>query len=308
MKLSEYEDIETVRALIIGLPGSGKSTLAAEMAEHGWNLIWLNVENAAKTLRKLSPEAQARITLVNIPDTATFPVACQTLIQLFQKNKADICDVHGVVGCSVCKKAEKSFTLVDLTALTNKDIVVLDTGTQLGQSILAYATKDLPITAKAERDDWGKVRKYTEFFKSQFQGAQFNLIVTCHCQEAELEDGKTRLVPQFGSSSMGANFGSAFDHVIYCDLVNKEHKAFSSSTASTKFLTRSRDDFAIEREGALSLLPIFTGDRKPKVASTNVKKETSEGGASAGTSIKTKDTPGDKALTGLAKLRAEGKL
>lgn len=302
MKLADYRPVGTHRILLTGLSGTGKSTLASEMAEHGWNLIWLNVENAASTLTKLSPEAQERITLVNLPDNATYPIACLTLIQLFQRSKANICDAHGAVDCSICRKSEPAgtFTELDLKAIDTKTIVVLDTGTQLGNSILSYATKDAPISAKAERDDWGKVRKYTEFFKSQFQGAQFNLIVICHCQETELEDGKTRLVPQFGSSGMGANFGSAFDHVIYCDIVNKEHRAYSSSTASTRFLTRSRDDFEIENEGTLSLLPIFTGIRAPK-------KEKAKAGVQQGVPEKSKDTPGDKALTGLQKMLAEGK-
>lgn len=262
MKLSKHKESATYRVLILGLSGSGKSTLAAQMAEEGWNLIWINIENAASTLLKLSPEAQDRINLINIPDTASYPIAAQTLMILFKNGKATICNEHGKHMCPVCaKNPEAEVTSIDFANLTPKDIVVVDTGTQLSYSILAYTMKDKSVDTKPERDDWGALRKYTEFFKSQFQGAKYNLIVTCQCQEAELENGVMKLVPSFGSAAMSANFASAFDHVIYTEIRNKTHKAFSGSTANGGVLTRSRSDFLIEAQDKPSLLQIFTGER-----------------------------------------------
>lgn len=263
MKLSQHKSSATYRILIIGLSGSGKSTLAAQMAEEGWNLIWINVENAADTLFKLSPEAQERVNLINIPDTASYPIAAQTLMTLFKSGKANICNDHGKAACPICSKdSEAVITSVDFSALTPKDIVVLDTGTQLSYSILAYTMKDKTVDTKPERDDWGALRKYTEFFKSQFQGARYNLIVVCQCQEAELENGVMKLVPSFGSAAMSASFPSAFDHVIYTEIKNKSHRAFSGSLANGSVLTRSRSDFFIENQNKLTLLPIFTGERQ----------------------------------------------
>lgn len=263
MKLSQHKQSATYRVLILGLSGSGKSTLAAEMAEEGWNLIWINIENAADTLFKLSPEAQDRINLINIPDTASYPIAAQTLMTLFKNGKANICDAHGKATCPICTKdPEAIITALDFSLLTPKDIVVVDTGTQLSYSILAHTMKDKTVDTKPERDDWGALRKYTEFFKSQFQGARYNLVVVCQCQEAELENGVMKLVPSFGSAAMSANFASAFDHVIYTEIKNKKHSAFSGSTTNGSVLTRSRSDFFIENEDKLSLLPIFTGERK----------------------------------------------
>lgn len=287
MKLSQHKSSATYRVLILGLSGSGKSTLAAQMAEEGWNLIWFNIENAATTLLKLSPEAQDRVELINLPDTASYPIAVKTLLSLFKNGKAAICNEHGNVGCHICAKdPDAIITNVDFTALTPKDIVVLDTGTQLSYSILAYTMKDKSVETKPERDDWGALRKYTEFFKSQFQGAKFNLIVTCQCQEAELEDGTMKLVPSFGSAAMSANFASAFDHVIYTEIKNRNHKAFSGSTANQGVLTRSRSDYKIESQDRLTLLPIFSGEQ-PISNPMHV------------------DTPAAAALTGLAAIKAK---
>jgi AAA domain len=260
MKLTDYKSSATKRVLIHGISGSGKSTLAAEMSLHGYNLIWLNIENAADTLLKLPATAQANINLINIPDSSSYPIAAQTLLTLFKSGKAQICDSHGKASCPICARDPESIvTLVDFSTLGSNDIVVLDTATQLSYSIMAFTMKDKSVEIKPERDDWGALRKYTEFFKSQFQGARFNLIVVCQSQEADLEDGVSKLVPSFGSAGMSAAFGSAFDTVVFTEIKNGKHRAYSKSTASPKFLTRSRSDFAIEDAGAgnLSLLPIF---------------------------------------------------
>lgn len=278
MKLSQHTPSATKRVLILGISGSGKSTLAAEMAEHGYNLIWINLENAADTLMKLSPAAQERINLINIPDSAAYPIAAQTLMTLFKQGAAKICDVHGKHNCPICAKDPNAVvTEVDFSKLTPKDIVVLDTGTQLSFSIMSYTMKDKTVETKPERDDWGALRKYTEFFKSQFQAARYNLIVVCQAQEADLEDGVTKLVPSFGSGGMSASFPSAFDHVIYTEVKNAKHRAYSKSTASNKFTSRSRSDFAIEDQIKLSLLPIFEGKvESPATINTPATKSVSD--------------------------------
>lgn len=263
MKLTQHKPNATKRVLIIGLTGSGKSTLASEMAEHGYELTWIDLENASDGLRKLSPEAQDRIDLISLPDSASYPIAAETLLVLFKTGKANICSAHGKNNCPVCAKDPAAHVSpVDFSKMGPKDIVVLDSGTQLSYSVMAYTTKDKDVTYRPERDDWGALRKYTEFFKSQFQGFRGNLIVICQCQEAELDDGGMKLVPSFGSAAMSASFASAFDCVLYTEIKNGKHRAFSKSTASPKVLTRSRSDFAIESMPSLSLLPLFTGDYK----------------------------------------------
>lgn len=259
MKASQVIASSRTRVLVMGLPGSGKSTLVAALAEEGFRLTWISLDNDVDVLKKLSPAAQENVNVFNIPDSAAFPVGCDTLLKLFREQKGAICTKHGVWKCAVCTKAGDYLDPIDLTTLGPKDIVVIDTATQLGHSILSHVTKGSAVDAKPERDDWGALRKYTEFFCSQFQAARFNLAVICHVVEAELEDARTKLVPNFGSKGMSAEFAKAFSHVVYTEVVNKKHKAFSSSTATTNVLTKSRTDFAIESLPTPSLAPIFQG-------------------------------------------------
>jgi hypothetical protein len=271
MKPSEKVKISTTRVAVMGLSGTGKSTLVADLSKT-FKLWWFTLDNDSDILLKLPPEQQDNIELFDIPDSASFPVAADTLMKLFEKKSGKICHKHGMLNCALCAKQNpEGFSSIDLTSLDpNKDIVVIDTGSQLSHSILAHATKDKPVDHRPERDTWGTLRKWTEFFYSEFQAARFNLIVIFHSIEAELEDGKTKLVPSFGSKDMSTKIAGAFSHVVYTDLVNRQHKAISKSTASSTVLSKSRTDFDISSLPTPSLIPIFskeyTSTPPPEVA------------------------------------------
>jgi len=258
MILTESLPESVEKVLITGLSGSGKSTLAAQLAEH-FTLHWIDLERGAATLRKLPLTWQKNIQLYAVPDSASYPIAADIMTQLWKQGKMNMCRKHGKNNCTLCTKDNAAFDKLDFSTLTHKDIVVIDTATQLSHSILSHITKAEPIDYKPERDDWGSLRKMTEFFCSQFQASPVNLIVIAHTVEAKMEDGRTKLVSSFGSAGMSSEFSKAFDHVIYCDVKNGKHIAGSSSTYSNSVLTRSRTDFCIEKLPVPSLLPIFDG-------------------------------------------------
>lgn len=255
-KLSKSDTSTFHRVLIAALSGAGKSTLASELANE-FKLIWIDLENGKDTLLKLPDSALANIDYISIPDSASYPIAAQTLMILFKEMKANICEAHGKHNCMLCKKDSLPINSLDLTSLDSSTIVVVDSITQLASSILAYTMKDKSVETKPERDDWGALRKYSEFFASQFQAFPFNLVCIAQSVEAELEDGKSKLVPSFGSKDMSSKIAKAFGDVIYMEVKNKKHVAYSASTASNMFLTRSRGDFLIEGMEKPSLIPLF---------------------------------------------------
>lgn len=261
MKLTESfkDSYIPQRVLITGLPGSGKTTLAAALSSK-FNLIWIDCEHGAETLLKLSPEQQAKIDLIRLPDSASYPIAADTLAALFKAGKGKICHAHGKFNCAICTKTNPdAFDSIDFTTLPSDTIVVIDSITQWSNSILAHIMKARPVDAKPERDDWGGLRKHTEFALSQIQAIPCNLVCIAHAQEAAMEDGKVKLVPTFGSASMSTEVAKAFGHVVYCDVRNRKHVAFSSSVALPNVLTKSRTDFMIENLAVPSLEGIFSG-------------------------------------------------
>ena len=253
----------THRVMVVGLSGAGKSTLLAELSKE-FDLIWIDLDNSKDILVKLPKEQRARINYIRIPDSASYPIAVQTLMILFKNGKANICQAHGKHECMICKKEGAEIDSLDITNLPPTTIVVIDTGSQLASSMLAYVCKDKAIEYKPERDDWGGLRKYSEFFASQFQAFNGNLAVSFHAIEAQMEDDRIKLVPSFGSKDMSSKVAKAFGDVIYVDVKNKKHIAFSRSTASNTVLTKSRSDFAIEDLPEPSLIPLFKGTTAPK--------------------------------------------
>lgn len=267
MKLIEYEENHAVqRVLIVGLSKSGKSTLAASLSRK-YRLIWIDTENAVEALQKLPAAQKANIDLIKIPDSAAFPVAGQTIQRLFKDKKANICFTHGVIDCFLCKKQGGIMQPVDLTNLDPaRDVVVLDSMTQFGMSLFAHLMKDKTATMSANDaieykpvlDDWGALRKNTEYAGSNIQAVPFNLVCTTLAIETELEDGKVMLVPQFGSKGSSASIASKFSTVIFTKVENKKHKAYSSSLASNLFLSGARSDYEIEKQvDSMDLCPLF---------------------------------------------------
>lgn len=271
-KLSTKKHSATHRVIIYGAPKTGKSQIAGELAEF-YDLIWVDMENGHETLFKLPEEWQERIELINLPDTRSYPIAIETVLKMI-KGPVSICEVHGKVGCSVCKRAEtdecktvetdqhdlvhaKYFTDVDLPHLNHNSVVVFDSLTQLTNSAIANITKNEPDDYKLTYDDWGNLGKLLDIFLSHVQQAGYNVIVISHETEAETEGKKKTLVPVGGTRNFSRNVAKYFDHVIYAERKNKKHVFASSTQYATNILTGSRTDAVMEAEEKPSLLPIF---------------------------------------------------
>lgn len=298
MKLSHFAETKSRdKTLIIGLPGTGKTTLAAQLAEDGFKLHWIDIEHGEKTLLKLPKEAQENVDLISLPDSASYPIAADTIVQLFKRGKAHICWEHGKVDCSLCKSsASDSFSDIEFGQLGPQDIVVLDSITQLGFSILSHVTRTQAVDVKLDWDTWGTIRRLTEFVASQIQALPCHFVCIAHLTESKLDDGKTKLVPQFGSSVMSGTFAKAFDHVVYCDIRNGKHIAGSSTNYANNILTKSRTDFCIEDLPQPSLIPLYNGTFTPRTGVKTTDKLN-----------KQPESPATNAVSALARLAGKGK-
>ena len=73
----------------------------------------------------------------------------------------------------------------------------------------------------------------------------------------EMEDKKMKIVPVAGSSNFSKTFAKYFDSVVYCELVNKNHRFGSSTGYGMNILSGSRNNIATEKLDKPSLLPFF---------------------------------------------------
>lgn len=285
MKLSQKTASKSHRVLLFGPPKSGKTRLAGELAKE-FNLIWFDLENGVDTLFQLPIECQERIEVISIPDTRSFPMAIETCLKAIKGSAGKICETHGKWNCAVCLKDSAPQVEVALSSLPLDTIVVFDSLTQLTQSAISHITKGQPDDYKLNYDDWGNLGKLMDTFLSHVQQAGFHVVCISHETEAEMEDGKTKLVPTAGTRAFSRNTAKYFDEVIYCEVKNKRHIAASSTLYSGNILTGSRSGSVLEATTDASLIPIFKGE-KPTVNQV------------------TNTTPATKSLSALEKIKAD---
>lgn len=252
--------------LVYGPPKVGKTLLAGGLAEE-MNLIWLDIEFGSDTLFQLPKEWQSRINLFRIPDSKKFPIAAETIMKLLSVGKGTICRDHGKFNCPACGKDRDpknkllgtvgTLDPIDLTCLGPKDVVVIDSWSQIVMSILGNLLRNKPDDYKMERDDWGNLKNAVENLGTMVQGAPFNIVVISHEEEAEMVDKTSKIVPVGGSRNTSRNFAKYFGEVVYAEIENKKHKFSSSSTAKMKVVTGSRSGTEMEKSATPRLLDIF---------------------------------------------------
>jgi len=258
MKLSQISeaiaDISANHAILIyGPPKMGKTRLvgtAAQIPEIE-NVYWFDLENGSETLLNmgLSKEEMDKVTIFKIRDTKNNPIGVETVLKAFSsRTDIHICDAHGRVACAACLKEKKSTTSWNLTKCTHNDIVVVDSGTQLGESALAAACMGQDVLFKPGWDEYGIQGTYLSDILSTVQQATFtNFVFICHTLVTEDDDGKDKFFPLMGTKPYSMRVAGKFGTVIFLDKKMNSHVAGSSSTYRGNVVTGSRLNVAIEK-------------------------------------------------------------
>lgn len=252
--------------LIYGDAKVGKTRLVGTLAKikEVRKIYWVDIENGIETLLHmgLTPEELEKIIPIIISDTREVPRGIETVLKMFSsKTPIQICQAHGKVGCVEpdCKGKETiEFCLKSLTA---QDYVVIDSGSQLGDSALALACIGRDITFKPTFDEWGAQGKYLGDIMGTIQAAAFtNFIVITHSLviEEDINGVKTdKVFPLIGTRAFSQKVGKYFGTVIYMEKKLGKHAAGSSSLYKTNVLTGSRLNIAIEKSKELDMKSIL---------------------------------------------------
>lgn len=265
MKLSQYRALSARHILIYGPPKSGKSAAIAQLAKR-FRLWYVDLEDSVKTLLNpaiVDPALLDNIELIRIPDKTTYPMGIETVLKIFKGTETKICHVHGKVSCPVCSKDPSAIvTTLDLSKFElDKDILVLESYSQLAESTMNYIMRDSiakeNYDAKAGWDEYGKQGRILERIGSTIQIAPFNIVVSTHDQLVELEDGTKKVVPIGGTSNASKVFGKYFDDIIYTEIINRSHRLLSSTTARGGVLAGSRSGKNLDTTKGDTLLNLF---------------------------------------------------
>ena len=253
--------------LLYGPPKTGKTQLvgtAAKIKEFD-RIVWVDLENGSETLLHmgLTEEELDKIDLIRIPDTRETPRGCETVLKMFSaKEDIKICHSHGKVNCveAECKSSD-SYTLFNLRKLTHKDLLVIDSGSQLGDSSLSMACLGKPLEFKPGWDEYGLSNKWLGDILSVIQQATFtNFVVITHEMIVEEEVNgikRDKIFPLMGTKAFCAKVSKYFGTVVYAEIKLGKHAAGSSTTYKANHVTGSRVNVKIEGSKDLSMRAIF---------------------------------------------------
>jgi len=267
VNLDELNTDKRTKVLVYGAPKSGKTALVGKLASD-FKLHYFDLESGISTLLNpaiLAPAFRKNINVINIPDHKFYPIAIDTLRDVFRGGAKKICTTHGKHNCPVCAKIPTAtFSEIDISKLGPDDIVVIDSMSQLARSAMNKAT--LKETMKPDGEsykqtyaDYAMQGALMEQLLSLIQVINLNVIVISHELESESLEGREKIVPVAGTRNFSLTVAKYFDSVLYCTVLNKQHRVFGSSTYSPTIVTGSRLPIDIDnnKEGGTSLLPLF---------------------------------------------------
>ena len=264
MKLTDHIPAVARKILVYGAPKTGKTDLVGQLASIK-KLWWLDFEDGVKTLLhspRMKKEWLDNIELFRIPDTQVHPAAIEGVLRIIKGNANAICHAHGIVSCVRCKSlGEQGASTINLSTFGTGDVLVLDSVSQLAASAMNYIQRDVIMKdnydVKPDWDDYAKQGRVMDRIFSILQQAPFNVVCISHETLVEQEDGRKKLVPIGGTSQFSKTFAKYFDDVVYCEIVNKKHKAASSTTYSNSIVLGSRTGKVLETASEPSLLELF---------------------------------------------------
>jgi hypothetical protein len=266
MKLADFKGSEARHILVYGAPKTGKTELVGALAKD-YHLWWFDLDGGAKTLMGEKSAAFPYLSNINyfrIPDTQTYPIAVETMLKVIKGGKAVICHQHGKVSCPICKTGPASE--INVSEFDNKkDILVLDSYTQLMDSVINWIHKDALskddwANLKSSYDDWAKQGSISDRFGSTFQNAPYNSIVISHEVLVELEDGSKKIAPIGGTRNKSSDFAKYFDDVVFTEVVGGRFRALSHQADKSRVVLGSRTGKKLQgpKDEQLGLKELFS--------------------------------------------------
>ena len=254
MNLNEYSQHTRTKLIVFGAPKTGKTALVGKLAATH-TLHFLDLENGIKTLLNpaiLDPKHRANVNVITIPDHKLYPVAIDTVREILRGGLKKVCSSHGKIMCPLCAKVPAAlWSAINMSEFTSKDILVIDSLSQLGNSAMNKST--LKEISKPGGEDYKAT--YTDYMTqgalldqvlSMIQVLDLNIVVISHEVDSEKAENKEKIVPVAGTRNFSRVVGKYFDAAVYCTILNKQHRAYSSTSYSNNVMTGSRVNVVLD--------------------------------------------------------------
>lgn len=245
------------RLLVYGNAKTRKTWWATMAAELGFNVILADIDYGFHVVQNLTPAARRRI----------YHLDMRPPVDDFKDNGA-LCLVHAMQGkVTFYDEATRRYTprrkldpegkyaVLDFTKLTNRDVLIIDSWTELVTQVVAADQSVLDPTAvsKLEWDDYQKYRLLLDLFLANMAKLNCHVIVIGHAEtvgkrkkdapaKAKPEEAyeSIRLQPMSVSRSHAETLASKFTDVLYFSVPNAMTGTMINTKGSADFDAGSR--------------------------------------------------------------------
>lgn len=267
--------------LIYGGPRTGKSLLASTIAKATWikRVYWFDLEKGLDTLifanktntpdyLCLTPEEMQKIIPINVIDglKAGETVAAETILKVFTSKKS--LHISQKTGKIVPLPTEETVE-INYKELGPSDAIVIDSGSQLSDSIVAMTEHELQgkqqEKQKGDKDVHGMLvylaaTEHMNALMSSIQASKTNIIVCTHQYEIQSQgEAGSTMLPLFGSKNYVHKVAKYFGQIIYTSIALGKHRVGSASTYKSGVSTGSRTHVALEREKEPNINTLLMG-------------------------------------------------
>lgn len=265
------EEPKNQSILIYGDSGTGKTRLAATVAEIPWveRVFWLDLENGLQTVLNmgLSDTALKKIIPYRMGDTRKDPYVLNTIQKMYSsETDLNLCEEHSRLNCLACTKAKQGFQTFNMTKLTNRDVIILDTGTELFDSIANFMLKGQPDDAILQIQEWGSALNFLKPVLQVIKNGRYgHTIMTAHTMYVHTYQGKppnreivkTKEFPMLGTQNFAPKAGGYFGTIINVRIGGNKHAGLSSTLGKPNVQARSRAGVCLEKEADLHMKHFF---------------------------------------------------
>jgi len=212
-----------LRVLCYGSAHSKKTWWAGTAAEAGFNVLFLEGDGNWSILQNINKKDHDRINVIDFSDKQKEAVFAKALVRLLKQGKL-IWD-EATKTATALKPFPESAVCIDLTKLTQNDVVVVDSWTALVYSLSVQYSRengiDMSDPDKADRDYYGWAGKLALWVLNQLKTLPCHVVVIAHSTvyEKYSKDGKNmemqRRQPLSTSGPNAMQMASKFTDVLF---------------------------------------------------------------------------------------------